>query len=88
MGMSYGVELETVFSQPSAAQVGPQSLVVQTYRAVEQRESPKGRASLLGSTGPRSPPLPWIVLALEQSQGGHLIPACGGGGKLAKPPAL
>lgn len=52
----------------------------------EPRESPKGRASPLELPGPRSPPLPRIVLAPEQSQGGHLIPACGG--ELAKPPAL
>lgn len=44
----------------------------------EPRESPKGRASPLELPGPRSPPLPRIVLAPEQSQGGHLIPACGG----------
>ncbi|KAB1264428.1 hypothetical protein Cadr_000020406 [Camelus dromedarius] len=43
-------------------------------------ESPKGRAGPLESPGPRSPPLPRIVLAPEQSQGGHLIPAMAGGG--------
>lgn len=53
-------------------------LLVQTFQPAEQRESPKGRASLLELPGPRSPPLSWIVLAPEQSQGGHLIPACGG----------
>lgn len=31
MGMRYEVKLETGFPQPSAAQVGPQSLVVQTH---------------------------------------------------------
>lgn len=86
LSMRSRVKLETGFPQPSPAQVGPQCLVVQTCWAVEQRESPEGRASLLGSTGPRSPPLLWIVLPLEQSQRGHLIPACGG--ELAKPLAL
>lgn len=62
MGMRYGVKVEAGFPQPSAAQVSPQSLVVQTCWAVEQRESPKGRASLLGSTGPRSLPFPGLFL--------------------------
>lgn len=52
--------------------------MVQALWPVELRESPKGRASPLESPGPRSPPLPQIVLAPEQSLGGHLIPACGG----------
>lgn len=62
----------------SLIQVGSQALAGPDTLACRDKGIPKGWASLLELPSPRSPPLPRIVLAPEQSQGGHLIPACGG----------
>lgn len=48
---------------------------------------PRGGTACLVQLAPEPSP-PRIVLALEQSQGGHLIPACGGGRWLSPPGPL
>ena len=72
------MNLETGTSSLFPAQVGLQALVGLDTLASRAEGIPRGAGQSTELPGPRSPPLPRIVLAPEQSQGGHLIPACGG----------
>jgi hypothetical protein len=76
-GCEMGVKLETGSPRFSTAQVSPQALAGPDTGQQSRGNPPRGRPVYL-TPGPRSPPLPRIVLAPEQSQSGHLIPVCRG----------